>query len=332
MKRREVIIRSDADGKIGYGHFIRSLALASYLGEDFECTFCTFNPTNKYPTDYQIREMSKVCPYRHIQAETMEDFNRKFVDGLEGNEIVVLDNYYFGTDYQRQIRAKGCRLVCVDDVHDRHMVADLILTGSPLEASSFSMEPYTKFCGGLSHHFLRPEFLRAAKSRRRLFREGNASRIVLAMGGADPFGLTKKILGILRDIDKELEISVIAGDTVAIDDIIGPKVKVFRRITASEITELFALADLGIFPSSTICVEALACRLPVAAGWFVDNQKDFYQYGVKEQLFLPLGNLLDDEKRLKEAITTALHTNNLLSPNIDFETGKAELIQLFKDL
>lgn len=40
--------RADADDTIGYGHWVRSLALADMLKEDFECIFCT-----QSPTDYQ---------------------------------------------------------------------------------------------------------------------------------------------------------------------------------------------------------------------------------------------------------------------------------------
>ena len=33
---------------------------------------------------------------------------------------------YTHLDYQRAIKQKGCRLVCVDDMHDKHYVADVV--------------------------------------------------------------------------------------------------------------------------------------------------------------------------------------------------------------
>ena len=80
--------RADADDTIGYGHWVRSLALADMLKEDFECIFCT-----QSPTDYQKKEMSRVCRYLELPSD-----DRKFsffLELLDGDEIVVLDNFFF---------------------------------------------------------------------------------------------------------------------------------------------------------------------------------------------------------------------------------------------
>lgn len=53
---QKIYFRADAGAEIGYGHFIRSLALAYMLKDDFDCTFFTVEPT-----PYQIGEMEKVC-------------------------------------------------------------------------------------------------------------------------------------------------------------------------------------------------------------------------------------------------------------------------------
>ena len=63
--------------------------------------------------------MEKVCPFIPLQEET---HSADFLSHLQGDEIVVLDNYFFTTDYQRAIKQKGCRLVCIDDMHDKHYV------------------------------------------------------------------------------------------------------------------------------------------------------------------------------------------------------------------
>lgn len=47
--------RADAGAAIGYGHFVRTLALADMLKADFACTFFTC-----HPTAYQIGEMEQV--------------------------------------------------------------------------------------------------------------------------------------------------------------------------------------------------------------------------------------------------------------------------------
>ena len=62
---KKIYFRADASATIGYGHFIRTLALADMLKDDFDCTFFTCHPTS-----YQVSEMEKVCPFIPLQEET----------------------------------------------------------------------------------------------------------------------------------------------------------------------------------------------------------------------------------------------------------------------
>ena len=55
-KKRKIFFRADAGPEIGYGHYIRSLALADMLKQDFDCTMFT-----QTPTEYQLREAEPIC-------------------------------------------------------------------------------------------------------------------------------------------------------------------------------------------------------------------------------------------------------------------------------
>lgn len=327
--KNKVILRADAGKSIGFGHFVRSLALAAYLADDFDCSFCSFNPSDHKPSQYQLSEIAKACSYIPIEAESYEEYDSKFLDILRGDEIVVLDNYYFSTEYQKKIKEKGCRLVCIDDMHDRHFVADAVLTMTPARKESFSHEPYTLFLNGIEHSFLRKAFIEVPRQGR----QAVIKNVVMAMGGADPYGLTNKLLSIITSIDDNLHIDVIAGDTVEVDSRFDEKVAIHRRLSAEEIVDLFGKSDLGVFPASTICVEALACRLPIAAGWYVDNQKEFYEYGVHEGIFLPLGYFLDNDEEISDRLKTVFNSGLKQSKSeIDFKKGKQDIIRLFKTL
>lgn len=329
MKKR-VIFRADAGQKIGYGHFIRSLALASYLPEEFEPEFTSFNHDKGTPTDYQLNEIEKVCRYKAIEAPELEKYNEKFLSELTGDEIVVLDNYYFTAEFQRGIKEKGCRLVCVDDLHDRKMICDLLLTGMNLPRDVFDIKDSAVFLSGIEHSFLRRPFLNVRRSVKR----GDIKSVVIAMGGADPYSLTDKIIEVILHLDLKLEIYVLAGDKVKIDSKYGDKVIIRRNLSAEEIVDLFTSVDMGILSASTVCIEAMACNLKTAVGWYVDNQKDLYNYGAKEHLFFPLGNLLDSLSELTERIREAFKWGKLNSEihNIDFLRGKEDIINAFRKL
>lgn len=155
---QKIYFRADAGAEIGYGHFIRTLALADMLKDDFSCVFVT-----QAPTIYQKSEVAKVCELVEVPA-TEEKF-RLFLDMLNGDEIVVLDNYFYDTDYQQKIRAKGCRLVCIDDMHNKHYVADVVINHGLTNENLFDTEFYTRLCLGLDWALLRAPFLTCQKIR-----------------------------------------------------------------------------------------------------------------------------------------------------------------------
>lgn len=328
MKR--IIFRADAGRDIGYGHFIRSLALASYLSDRFKCEFCTFNQDLLHPTEYQIEEIKKVCVYHPISAADLEEFNDKFNNIISKEDIVVLDNYYFTEEYQKLIRAKGCKLVCIDDLHNRHFVSDGLITVCPLSSCSFSKEPYTQFLGGLKYSFLRSPFLSV---NRKGDTPDKPSTIVIAIGGADPFRLTEKIIDIIRECPSELTLHVIAGDMVQLEPSKKDNIIIHRRLTAEEIVGIFSECDLGVFSASTVCVEAMACGLRSAVGWYVDNQKELYEYGVENRLFLPLGNFFDSREKISSRLFDAFENfHTYQSPGISFKDGRKEIETLFSNL
>lgn len=326
MKQR-IVLRADGNAAIGYGHFIRSLALAGYLKEDFDCFFTTYNSVEKLPTDYQLQEIAKVCDILPIVGSTLEEANKDFLEELSSCDIVVLDNYYYSTEYQQLIKDKGCKLVCIDDIHDRHMVCDLLITPCPLPSNAFSMEKYTKFRGGIKWAFLREPFLKPNPSRNLT---SEISNIVMAMGGTDAFNLTNKMSEIVKSVFPNGSVNIICGETVTVSDNTRKVATIHRSLSAEEIVRLFDSADIGIFPASTVCIEAFSRKLPVIAGWYADNQREFYAYCETNKLFFPLGCLLDDSKEIKKRLLEIIASNRPLPVAIDFKSQRKKIVELFK--
>ena len=63
------------------------------------------------------------------------------------------------------------------------------------------------------------------------------------------------------------------------------------RLTAQEMADLFCDSDLVICSAGSVCIEALACGAKVAAGWYVDNQKEFYDLLISNGWIIGLGNV-----------------------------------------
>ncbi|MDE6049891.1 MAG: pseudaminic acid biosynthesis protein PseG [Paramuribaculum sp.] len=336
--KRKIIFRADASKSTGYGHFIRSLALAEYLRDDFDCHFFSYNQNEQKEgtndnggiTDYQLNEIlkRKITPGT-IQAGSVDEFNKKFLEQLTTDDIVVLDNYYYSTEYQQAVKNRAYRLVCIDDVHNRHMVCDLLMTSCPLTREDFSTESYTRFVGGIEWAFLRSPFLMPVKER---LNRKEIHRIIIAMGGADAFNLTDKMIGIVSKVFSEAVIDVICGETVIIRDYDRRNVNIHRMISAQEIANLMDNADIGIFPASTIVIEALSRELPPITGYYVDNQTELYNFGVANGYFTGIGNLLDDAGKIEGRLRGIPADFPTETRKVDFASQKGKIIELFKAL
>lgn len=224
---RKVVFRADASPQIGYGHKTRCHALAEILSEDFECVF---------PLEEGLPE---------------EDF----VSSLEGDEIVVLDNYFYDSAYEQSVLDRGCRLVRFNDFENAASKADILINPS----------------WGMGWSLLREPFRRSAA-------EGDRPiDFLVCFGGADPLGLTPRYVSYLRE------------------KVPGCRVETFSGLDAESLARLMRSARAMVCSASTVCREALACGCRVLAGWYVDNQLDSYRYLVEEGLIVPLGDLREEK-------------------------------------
>jgi UDP-2,4-diacetamido-2,4,6-trideoxy-beta-L-altropyranose hydrolase len=303
MTKRTIIFRADGGASIGMGHFIRTLALAEMLHEHFHCIYAT-----RQPSEYQIREIKKIC---HSRIDLPEDDSHfeQFLTHLKGNEIVVLDNYYFTTDYQKAIKSKGCKLVCIDDIHDKHYVADVVINHAPgLNEKDFSRENNTNLLLGPKYSLVK-----------RVYRVNNSNRIeiseypkslLIVFGGADFYNLTQSYIEEVIGLNIFEKISIITGNGYKflneLNSYLSRNTKEnlchFHNITAEEIVVVAEDSDLAIAPASTILFELLTLNKPVISGYYVDNQKEIYKGFTELDIIFKMDDL-NHVSRLKNVLS-----------------------------
>lgn len=315
----KIFFRADADAKIGYGHFVRTLALADMLKDVFNCTFFTSEPTT-----YQKTEVEKVCELKELPHDECKF--ESFLELLTGNEIVFLDNYFFTPEYEKAIKDIGCKLVVLSPSKPHHY-ADIVVNFVDKNISHYSIEPYTKIVAGLEWSILREPFRKPIKESTR--KEGN---VVISFGGTDQFSLTEKVVDTLGTT--EYHLSVICTNRVSEERRIAlanKGVAVYTDIPAEAVANLFEQAEYAILSSSTVCLEALSLGAKVLAGYYVDNQVNFYNVLMNEHCITGLGDLLLDKgfANLKERMTEA--SMQKLLP-FDFKNQREKYISLFKSL
>lgn len=316
MKKRKIFFRADAGVQIGYGHFIRTLALADMLKDDFECTFFTTSPSA-----YQIGEMEKVCAFMALNEDTKFE---AFLNLLKGDEIVVLDNYFFTTQYMQQIKDKGCKLVCVDDMHNRHYVSDAIINHVLTDQSLFSREPYTRLCLGMHYALLRKPFLAHTIINK------EKGHWFVSFGGTDFDNMTAKYVGYLDAAPSVRSITVVIGDAYKHRESLDAfhKIEVKKNLTAAQMQQEMACAEYAVLPSSSVCIEAIACGCKIASGYFVDNQQDFALLLAHSHQIFPLGNLYD----WQGASFIADIQKYEFSEGVDFSEVPSNYIKMFNQL
>lgn len=264
---------------------MRTIALAEMLNDSFHCVFYT-----KDPSAFQIRLMEAVCQH-WVALPNDHGHLEAFLQELRGDEIVVLDNYYFETEYQHALKEKGCKLVCIDDLHDKHYVADAVINHAEgLNPTVFSCEEYTRLCLGLNYAMLRQVFFEEATDSVR-----NPRQVMVCMGGSVQKDLMNKIITALSRIEEELDFYIIAHGDLSIPEGANPRAKFYfsSGLSSAEMRSLMLQSTLALLPASTIALESIACRLPGIIGYYATNQQYLYEGIRANGLAVAAGDLSD---------------------------------------
>lgn len=323
---RRIYFRADADNTIGYGHFMRTLALAEVLSDDYDCVFAT-----QSPSPFQKDCLRGVCQLLELPAD--DSRFRVFADLVHQNDIVVLDNYFYDSQYEILLRDKGATVVFIDNLHVRHSCADAIigfLLG--LNAADYSVEPYTKLFLGTEYSLLRKPFMEQLKIRHQSIENYDNLKIVISFGGADQYGVAVSIANILEQSDCVCKITVIGRNTAGLVD--SPKIEFKRDLSAYEMRDAFLMNDIAVLPASTTTLEALACGIPVIGGYFVDNQVGNYKQYIKAKAIIGCGCLLDisNQKKIRTLIESKKIGDNHQTQSIIPLDVKQKLLSIFEEL
>ncbi len=263
-------IRADGGPAIGYGHLVRSGALAEeLLARDHDVTVATATPQSArevFPDAAAVVDL----PARDDPAP--------FVSWIESAEpdIAYTDAYPIDTAYQQAVRERVPLAVWQDDA--RHVVcADLFVNGN-LYAPTLDYEfvgdsPET--CLGAEYVLLRDE-IRSLVSDDPPWRDP-PERAIVMMGGSDIAGLTPTAVRAFDGTDLRVDAIVGPGcsetqhravETAAAS--VATDVRVVRD--PDDLPERMFAADFGVSTASSTVYELLALGTPLACVPVAVNQ------------------------------------------------------------
>lgn len=292
--KNTIIFRADGNSQIGLGHVIRCLALAELLNNDFHCRFAIQDPSPEI-----VDQIKAICPEIILLLTRINELEKEadeLIKTFSGQEIIVLDGYQFTTDYQQILKQKGNVLVCLDDLHDRHFVADAIINiAGGVAKNAYSVAPYTKLCLGPAYALLRKPFREVQKMVSP--EPEKAQRILICFGGADLENFTLQTVRNLLHLSLNLEIVI--GSAYQHQDSLqkiiakNSSVHLHQNLSAEEMAGLMQTCEAAITSASSVAYEYCAVNGILFLEKTAANQTDLYNFLISENLALPLDFLAE---------------------------------------
>jgi len=272
----KIFFRADGNTEIGLGHIIRCCAIADILRNDFECTFFA-----RQPSEYLKQEISKAGA-RLIEMPLYNSFEAEAIDWagtLTGTEVIVLDGYHFETIYQKYIKERGCRLVCIDDIHAYPFVSDIVINhagGTKIE--NYNSEFYTQHYLGFKYSLLRKAFMVQRT------KKATKNALLICLGGSDPQNDTlqvwQKSIGLGFSV-----IHILVGNGYTFRPILEASVCkcnvetfIHQNLSAEEVAELMQECSYSVLSPSSIALEYMNFNGIVFLHQIADNQTHLKKY------------------------------------------------------
>lgn len=291
-----MILRSDGNGKIGYGHLSRLNAFAEILKDNYETTFLTKEDSNLsiINPNLKVELLSKKFNMEEEVQWMSEKYNNK-------EYLIIADGYQFTSNYQKSIKKKGFKLIFVDDMISDYMYADCVINHAiGVDIEKYIGEEYVNYLLGPKYSLLRSSFLKLSKSIRE--KEIFFKTAFVSFGGTDSSILIRNAVNALLKFNNFKIINVIVGrsfNDIELRKFLenNKRIEFLMDIDEKAISEIMEKTDFAIVPSSTISYELASSRCIIASGYTTQNQFHIYEGLRKKNVIYEMGDLLKFQEK-----------------------------------
>lgn len=286
---------------MGLGHVIRSLAVVEMIKSEFDCYFVIKNPLPFIRNLIQASCAGMVeLPDSMNGTEEAIWWSREY---LTGAEVVLLDGYHFGTEYQRVIKNNGNKLISIDDVHNCHFVADAIINhAGGAKLVWYSKESHSQLYLGTQYALLRAPFLEAARQQTNKHQN---KAVFVCFGGADPNNDT---IDVLQRCEKQHGIEkcyVVIGGAYEHKEALEAfalasnlQIEVLSNLTAHQMATTMQKCPIAICSPSSVSYEYLSVGGTLYLHPIADNQKDIFNFLINSGLAFSLNDFPQEDTDL----------------------------------
>jgi UDP-2,4-diacetamido-2,4,6-trideoxy-beta-L-altropyranose hydrolase len=318
MGRETLVIRADADERMGTGHIMRCIALAHAWQETGGQVAFLISP-NSSAMERVITGAACTVTYLEEKPGSVADADATCAYAAVCEAAwIVADGYHFTGPYQKQIKYHGKKLLLIDDYsHSAEYVADIVLNQNP----SATMDLYpkhsndTRFLLGGKFTLLRKEFLVQKTCLRKI--PSQVTTLLVTMGGSDPDNVTYTVCSELKPL--------ISGTNISVSVVIGRMNTHYPSLVAQFGNEpwcrfilapenmpvLIRRADIAITGAGTTAWELAYLGTPMITITLCENQKLGAELLEKTGSALSGGDLSDTHKALRPAVLRLINDSSI---------------------
>ena len=277
-----ILIRADANEIIGTGHVMRCLSIANaFVRAGHEVRFVTAD--HRGDGLIQSRGFESICldsEWTQMEREGMDKVVRNYRP-----DLLLVDSYYVTAPYLSSL-SNLVTLAYIDDLNASIWNLDFLINynifGSVMDYSGYK-ETRTRLILGPTYAPLRDEFKDIAKHE-----IDDVKDVMISAGGADPEGITEKMIESVCDELPEVSFHFIVGELnprlEKIRTLANEHSNVILHINEKNMSALMKSCDIAVSAAGSTLYELCACGTPTITYTLADNQivaaEEFERQGI----------------------------------------------------
>ena len=271
--------RVEGGSRIGMGHLVRCMSIASAVKKYTDVTFfCAFEDSESVirengfevikltSSGFELKEVSEIC--EHTAGET--------------KPYILVDSYEASKEYLSELK-KYFKVIYMDDLAEEVFPADVIINYNAYATIEEYEDLYMHcqddekptFLVGSEYIPLREQFISKVT-----VKKDEVSDILIMVGGSDSLnlseGITREIIE-FSDEYKTRRIHIVCGkmnpNLSKLQELEREYANVRIHINVSDMCSLMKECDVAISAAGSTCYELCAAGLPFVVFSYVDNQK-----------------------------------------------------------
>ncbi len=280
LRAPRVAFRADGAPAIGRGHLARCRNLASALRDlGVSSTFVRRGPRDDMDLSGEVHWIAEESLRAGADVEEDALLTGAVLTAL-GADVVVVDHYALGAEWEASIGRSGTPVVVIDDLADRVHACDLLIDANPLGAGRYAglVDPVTRLLTGPRYALIDPTLARFGATTRGT----TPARMLVSLGGGSTIEALERLLPSVGDPRlRELAVDVVVGD----EDAVARVQEVCARLRSpadapirvhgwvSDLPDLMRTADLCLGAGGISTWERMRLGLPSVVVAVAENQE-----------------------------------------------------------